>query len=142
MAGLTLQPGAVLQDTYRIVRRIGQGGMGEVYEATHARLSGRYAVKMLLGEFAAHPEAFARFRREAEGTSALRHPNIVQVSDFNQTPEGVTYLVMEFLEGVELSREIQRAGPFPTARAGNIIGQTASALSAAHRKGIIHRDLK
>src|SRR5687768_15155272 len=103
MAPEALTAGTVLQHTYRIVRRIGRGGMGEVYEATHARLSGRYAVKLLLSETAAQPEAFARFRREAEVTSSLRHPNIVQVVDFNHTDAGVPYLVMEFLEGSELS---------------------------------------
>ena len=143
MAPEVLTPGAILQDTYRIVRRIGRGGMGEVYEATHARLAGRYAVKLLLGEISAQPEAFARFRREAEVTSSLRHPNIVQVIDFNHTAGGVPYLVMEFLEGAELSRELaQQDGPLPLARVQAILRQAVSALTAAHNRGIVHRDLK
>src|SRR6185369_17992346 len=89
-----LSPGSIIGDTYRIVRRIGSGGMGDVYEATHARLAGRYAVKVLLREVAAPPDALERFRREAKITSGLRHPNIVQVIDFNQTPDGDPYLVM------------------------------------------------
>ena len=137
-----LAEGAVLQDTYRIVRRIGRGGMGEVYEATHARLAGRYAVKLLLEEIAANPEAFARFRREAEVTSALRHPNIIQVIDFNEMTDGTPYLVMEFLEGIELSREIERVGQLSVDRVQEILRQTSSALTAAHNRGVVHRDLK
>src|SRR5512138_840230 len=98
-----LPPGTLLADTYRVIRLIGVGGMGEVYEASHARLSGRYAVKVLQGEIAARSEILQRFRREAEVTSGLRHPNIVQVLDFNVTPSGYPYLVMEFLDGVELA---------------------------------------
>src|SRR4051794_36008285 len=97
--GGLVRPGTVLQETYEIVRFIGEGGMGEVYEARHARLEGRYAVKFLLRAVAADPQALARFHQEARITSALRHPNIVQVIDFNQTAEGVPYIVMEYLDG-------------------------------------------
>jgi eukaryotic-like serine/threonine-protein kinase len=137
-----LSPGTVLSGTYRIVRRVGQGGMGDVYEATHARLKGRYAVKLLLGEVASRPEVFARFRREAEVTSALRHPNIVNVIDFNQTPAGEAFLVMEFLEGSSLGAEIERLGTLSLPRVVNIVGQVTSALTAAHARGVVHRDLK
>jgi hypothetical protein len=99
-------PGTILQDTYEIVRLIGSGAMGEVYEARHARLAGRYAVKLLLAEIAAHPDAFVRFRQEAEITSSLRHPSIVQVIDFNHTPQGRPYLVMEYLDGVSLDSRV------------------------------------
>jgi serine/threonine-protein kinase len=115
--------------------------MGEVYEATHARLAGRYAVKMLWSEIAS-AEVFARFKREALVTSSLRHPNIVQVIDFNRTAEGVPYLVMEYLEGIELAAELRRGGAMLLPRVVNLIEQTASALAAAHKRGIIHRDLK
>jgi serine/threonine-protein kinase len=116
--------------------------MGEVYEATHSRLAGRYAVKVLLAEISNRPDIFLRFRREAEVTSGLRHPNIVQVVDFNQTPDGHPYLVMEYLEGVELAAEICRVGAMPIGRVLDIVGQVASALTAAHRHKIVHRDLK
>jgi hypothetical protein len=132
----------ILEDTYRIVRRIGRGGMGEVYEATHARLAGRYAVKVLLGDIAGSEEALARFRREAEVTSSLRHPNIVQVVDFNRTAQGDPYLVMEFLDGRELSVELEAEPRQPLARVAEILRQTVSALTAAHNRGIVHRDLK
>ena len=138
----SLQPGTLLGDTYRVVRRVGAGGMGEVYEATHARLAGRYAVKVLLAEISNRPDIFLRFRREAEVTSGLRHPNIVQVVDFNHTPDGHPYLVMEYLDGVELAAEIQRVGAMHIGRVLDIVGQTASALTAAHSHKIVHRDLK
>jgi serine/threonine-protein kinase len=137
-----LAPGTVLDGTYEIVRLVGVGGVGEVYEAVHTRISGRYAVKVLLGEVSKHEEVLKRFRREAEVTSALRHPNIVQVVDFNRLPDGAPYLVMEFLDGVELAGEIERIGPFRLARVVDVVGQIASALAAAHCKNVIHRDLK
>jgi len=87
--GVTLQPGTLLADTYQIVRLIGAGGMGEVYEATHSRLAGRYAVKVLLADVSNRADMVKRFQREAEVTSKLHHPNIVQVLDFNLTPQGI-----------------------------------------------------
>jgi serine/threonine protein kinase len=114
--GTSLAPGAILQNTYRIVRRVGGGGMGEVYEARHDRLSGRYAVKVLGADMAGHPEALLRFRREAQVTSSLQHPGIVQVIDFNETSDGVPYLVMEYLDGGDLAEVIARAAPLPVRR--------------------------
>jgi serine/threonine-protein kinase len=137
-----LAPGTVLAETYQIVRLVGQGGMGDVYEARHRRLSGRYAIKVLQSRAAASEEIFARFRREAEITSGLRHPNIVQVVDFNNTPAGEAFLAMEFIEGEELTAAMQRSAPLPVERVLDIAGQVASALAAAHAHGIVHRDLK
>jgi serine/threonine-protein kinase len=130
-----------LEGTYRIARYIGEGGMGAVYEAQHARLAGRYAVKFLHLQIHQHPEALARFRREAQITSALRHPGIVQVIDFNTPAESPAFLVMEYLDGSNLGEVIAREAPFPLARVVEITIQVASALAAAHRKGIVHRDL-
>ena len=119
--GVTLQPGTLLGGTYRIVRLIGTGGMGEVYEATHSRLAGRYAVKVLLADVSNRVDIVRRFQREAEVTSKLRHPNIVQILDFNQTPQGYPYLVMEYLDGVELAEEIRRVGAMPLPRGLDIV---------------------
>jgi eukaryotic-like serine/threonine-protein kinase len=136
-----LEPGTLLGSTYRLVRRIGSGGMGEVYEATHERLSHRYAVKFLHPGVREHPEALSRFMREAQVTSRLRHPGIVSVVDFNTLPNGVAYLVMEYLEGESLGKFLARTGPLPLDRVVDITDQLSSALTAAHQQGVVHRDM-
>ena len=134
--------GQVLDNTYRIVRLIGEGGMGMVYEATHARLAGRYAIKVVQQGLSGSPEALARFDREARITSWLQHPNIVQVIDFNRLPDGTEYLVMEYLHGESLAERLRRLGAFPLDTVGNIVDQIAAALGTAHAHRILHRDLK
>jgi serine/threonine-protein kinase len=134
--------GTVLGGSYKITRLIGQGGMGAVYEGVQLRLERRVAVKLMARELSANPEAIARFRREAEVTSQLGHPHIVQVFDFGEAPTGEPYLVMEFLEGEDLEKRIARVGKMSAPAASHIIRQVASALSATHAKGIVHRDLK
>jgi serine/threonine protein kinase len=134
--------GTVLGGAYRITRLIGQGGMGAVYEGVQLRLERRVAVKLMARELSANLEAIARFRREAEVTSQLGHPHIVQVFDFGEAPTGEPYLVMEFLEGEDLEKRLARVGRMSAPAASHIIRQVASALSATHAKGIVHRDLK
>jgi serine/threonine-protein kinase len=141
-ASSTLAAGQLVADTYKIVRRIGVGGMGEIYEATHLRLAGRYAMKVLKSDAAATPEAMARFQREANVTSALRHPNIVNVVDFSTLPGSAPFMVMEFLDGLELAEVMKRTRPMPLPRVVSTVKQIASGLTAAHENGVVHRDLK
>jgi len=131
----------VLGDSYVIGRRIARGAMGEVFLAQHARLPGQFAVKLLLPELQGNQEAFARFCREAEIMSQLRHPNIVQIFDFNIAPDGRPYFVMEFLQGRDLETRL-RAGPLPLPAVARIIDAVSSALALAHAHGVVHRDLK
>jgi serine/threonine-protein kinase len=134
--------GTVLKETYRIVRPLAEGGCGEVYLAAHTRLPGAFAVKVLRPSLTRDREALARFRQEAEITSTLRHPHIVQVFDFDVTDGGVHYLVMELLEGVSLADLVRPGAPLDPRRAVNIVEQIAQALHAAHERGVVHRDLK
>jgi serine/threonine-protein kinase len=137
-----LQAGTVLQETYRIERPIGKGGMGEVYVASHVRLPKQVAIKVLSSTVVTNEEAYARFRREAEISSSIGHPNIVEVHDFNLTPGGEPYIVMELLEGEDLSTQLAREGALSVERTLEITRPIASALLAAHGRGVVHRDLK
>jgi serine/threonine protein kinase len=128
--------------TYGIVRKVGAGGMGEIYEVSHSRLAGRYAMKVLRPEVAANSEALARFQREAKVTSALQHPNIVQVIDFSVIEGGQPYLVMEFLDGPELAEVLKDSKSLPLSRVVAYVKQIASGLMAAHEHEVVHRDLK
>src|SRR5262245_31570175 len=134
--------GQVLGGAYRITRLIGRGGMGAVYEAAHLRLPKRFAVKFLQRDLPKDKEAFARFQREAEIASSLGNRHIAEVVDFNSTPDGSPYMVMEFLEGEDLSTRLRASGRLTLDAATSVCGQIASGLGAAHRRGIVHRDLK
>ena len=134
--------GAVLGGAYEVTRLIGEGGMGAVYEAIQLRLNKRVAIKVMAKELASSAEALARFRREAEVTSRLGHPHLVNVMDFGTTDSGEPYLVMEYLDGEDLDHRIKRLGRLPLETAVAITKQVASALAAAHDEEIVHRDLK
>jgi tRNA A-37 threonylcarbamoyl transferase component Bud32 len=135
--------GATLGDSYAVVRVIGEGGMGRVYEARHRRLATkRYAIKVLHHEMARQPDFVARFQREAEAASALSHPNVVTVHDVNCTADGRPYIVCELLQGLELGELLDRVGKLSVATAVFIVRQVCEALAAAHERGIVHRDLK
>jgi serine/threonine-protein kinase len=139
---MDLPAGTILGDSYRITRLIGIGGMGAIYEATHVGSGKRVAIKMMSKELSAHPEALARFRREVQVTTELNHPNIIEVVDVGASPDGVPYLVMEYLDGEDLEARLERDGRVPLPVAVQIIKQVASALSVAHAEGVVHRDLK
>jgi len=137
-----LDVGAVLGETYRIQALIGRGGMGAVWAAEHLRLPGKHvAVKVLLDAAAGGEEMLQRFRREAEIASRLGHPNIVEVLDFNTLPTGQPYIVLEYLQGETLAGRLA-SGRLQLEETLAITRQIGSALQAAHRAGVVHRDLK
>jgi serine/threonine protein kinase len=133
--------GRTLGGAYRLDRRLGAGGMGAVYAATHARTGRGYAVKVLLPEVAARRDALARFRREADAVSALGHANIVGIHDFHEDG-GLAYLVMDLLSGEDLGSRLERAGTLPLDEALAVFEDVAAGLEVAHERGLVHRDLK
>jgi serine/threonine-protein kinase len=143
---ITPQPhpllGVTLRGTYHILRTLDQGGMGMVFEAEHARLRRRLAVKVLAQHLAKDVHALARFNREAEIISQLQHPHVVQVTDFDTTEQGEPYLVMELLTGESLAMRLERERCLPISDAVRIAHQVSSGLAAAHAANIVHRDLK
>jgi len=134
--------GTVLAGRYEVVRRIGEGGMGAVYEGKHALIGKRVAVKVLLEKFHAKSDFVARLLQEARLASSIGHQNIVDVTDFGTTDDGRSFVVMEFLDGESLADLERREAPLPIERSLRIARQAASALGAAHAKGIFHRDVK
>jgi serine/threonine-protein kinase len=134
--------GAILADRYQIIRRIGEGGMGAVYEAKHTVIGKRVAVKVLLEKFLAKSDFVARLLQEARLASSIGHEHIVDVTDFGTTSDGRSFVVMEFLDGESLAELAMREAPLPIERSLGIARQVASALGAAHAKGIFHRDVK
>lgn len=129
-------------DKYEVIRRIGEGGMGLVYEAMHTVIEKQVAMKVLREDFSRRPEVVERFRQEAKSASRIGHQNIVDISDFGTTPLGQSYFVMEFLEGEDLANVLAREGTVGMDRSLHILIQCCQALGAAHEKGIVHRDMK
>ncbi len=138
----SVKVGSIVADTYEIVRMLGRGGMGSVWEAHHTRLPGkRVAIKVLHASVAEDPEALARFRREAEIACRLGHPNIVEVHDFNKLDDGSPYLILELLEGTSLDEHL-KLGALSIEECEAYLRQIAAALQCAHMQGVVHRDLK
>ncbi|MEZ4340146.1 MAG: protein kinase [Sandaracinaceae bacterium] len=133
--------GRTLGGTYRIEERLGAGGMGAVFRATHLRTSRSYAVKVLLPEVAVRRDAMKRFQREAEAVGALGHANVVAIHDFD-VADGWAYLVMDLLEGEDLAARLRRVGRLSVEEATAIAVGIGAGLGAAHARGLVHRDLK
>ncbi|MDD5307261.1 MAG: serine/threonine-protein kinase [Deltaproteobacteria bacterium] len=137
-----LNEGDLLEGKYRVLRRIGEGGMGVVYEAEHVLLERRVAVKVLHPVDASDPSMLARFKAEAQAAANTRHPNIVEVMDFGVTPDGLSFFVMEYLTGESLAARIDRYRRLPEREVVEIVDQILTGLARAHQAGVVHRDLK
>lgn len=134
--------GTLLAGRYEVIRRIGEGGMGLVYEGKHRDIDKPVAIKVLRDDLSGRPEVVARFRQEAKSASRIGHDNIVNVSDFGETQFGASYFVMEYLEGEDLANVLGREGTLDPERTCRIVLQCCRALGAAHQKRIVHRDIK
>jgi serine/threonine protein kinase len=137
--------GQTLDSKYKMTRELGRGGMGTVYLATHLGTERPVAVKVIAPQFMERPEFVERFRREARAAGRLRHPNVVNVTDFGfaETSDGrAAYLVMEYLDGCTLGEVLEEEKNLPVSWTLDILEQVCSAVHAAHEQGIIHRDLK
>ena len=132
--------GRTIAARYRLIRRLGSGGMSVVYLARHELIARLSAIKILRPELSLVAEHRERFLREARAVNRINHENIVEITDVGES-DGIAYLVMEFIEGDSLLAHVQR-GRLPWPRAARIGMQVASALARAHQMGIIHRDLK
>ncbi len=137
-----LKPDDVIDERYRILQRLGRGGMGTVYEAEQVKLKRKVALKVLLPQFAVDETAAKRFEREARTASSIDHRNVVKILDFGHLPTGELYYTMEILSGRDLSQLLRESGALPWSRAGWIILQVVRAFAAIHAQNIVHRDIK
>ena len=132
----------LLLGRYRIIKKLGEGGMGTVYLGEHATIGKKFAVKVLSHEYAHKEDLRERFLQEARAASMISQENVVEITDFGDTPDGSVFFIMEFLQGEDLSDTIKTEGRLPWARVKPIMLQICRALAAAHDAGIIHRDMK
>jgi serine/threonine-protein kinase len=137
-----LKAGTLIDEKYRIVKRLGSGTVGQVYEASHTLIGHRVALKVLSREMAVRSDGLMLLLHEARVANSIRHPNIVQMTDLAQTRDGLLYLVMELLEGIDLARWMARRGPVGRLDSLDVVVQLCAGLSAAHAEGVYHRDLK
>ncbi len=142
LSGTTVLKVGQLVGNFRIVSKIGQGGMGAVYAAVHRQIGRRAAIKVLHGPLARTADYTARFLNEARAVNILRHSNLVEIFDFGQLSDGTLYIIMEFLEGESLRAKLRRLHKLGEHATTDMALQMAQALDAAHQKGIVHRDLK
>ena len=134
--------GAVIAERYHVLKKLGEGGMGQVYLAEHVKMGRKSAVKVMNPGMVQNVDAISRFNREAANASRINHPNVAGIYDFGETSDGLIYLAMEFVEGQPLTEIIKQHGALPPMRASEIARQTAEGLTVAHDMGIVHRDLK
>src|SRR6476620_113723 len=139
---MSLTPGEVIEGKYRIVRLLGEGGMGAVYEGENVRIHRKVAIKVLHAAVAAKADVVQRFEREAQAAGRIGSDHIVEVLDLGNLPEGDRFMVMEYLDGESLSQRIQGRGRLMPHEATPLMVQLLEGLGAAHGAGIIHRDLK
>jgi eukaryotic-like serine/threonine-protein kinase len=134
--------GQVIAGRYRVIRKIAEGGMGQVYYAEHVRIGRPCALKIMNPALKSDPESLSRFGREAAHASRIDHPHVATVHDFGETDDGMIFLAMDYADGEPLTDMLAREHSFAPDRAVEIARQIADALAAAHEKGIVHRDLK
>jgi len=134
--------GRVIDNRYRVLRKIGEGGMGTVYAAEHVEIGKVVAIKILHPHYSTEQELVERFRREARAASRIGHPNIIDVMDSGTTDDGCAYFIMEYLEGIDLADVLTHERRLDPNRSCEITIQICRALAAAHAAGVIHRDLK
>ncbi|MCZ6760938.1 MAG: serine/threonine-protein kinase [Gemmatimonadetes bacterium] len=134
--------GSIIADRYHIKKKLGEGGMGAVYLGEHVKMGRMSAIKVMTQSMANDPDAIARFNREAANASRINHANVCAIYDFGETPDGLIYLAMEFIEGEALTDLLKREGALRPDRAANILKQCTDGLQAAHDLGIVHRDIK
>jgi serine/threonine-protein kinase len=141
-SGSTDLVGSIVADRYHILKKLGEGGMGQVYLAEHVKMGRKSALKVMHPAMKSDVDAVSRFNREAANASRIAHPNVASVYDFGETPDGIIYLAMEFVDGPPLTSIVEQQGALTPKRAADIVRQTAEALAVAHDMGIVHRDLK
>jgi serine/threonine protein kinase len=134
--------GAVIDDRFQIMEKLGEGGMGAIYKARQISVDRMVALKILLHDQRGDPISVERFRHEAYLASRLKHPNAIVIHDFGQTVDGLLYIAMEFLSGETLKQRLRRVGPMKVEGAVKIMTQTLRTIAEAHRMGMVHRDLK
>ncbi|HEU4997200.1 MAG TPA: serine/threonine-protein kinase [Gemmatimonadaceae bacterium] len=134
--------GSVINKSYHVLRKLGEGGMGTVYLAEHVKMGRKSAMKVMNPGTVHDADAISRFNREAANASKISHPNVAAIYDFGETEDGLIFLAMEFIEGPSLTSVIKELGALPPMRAADIARQAADALNVAHDMGIVHRDLK
>ena len=134
--------GSIIGERYHVLKKLGEGGMGQVYLAEHVKMGRKSAVKVMNPGMVHDADAISRFNREAANASRINHPNVAGIYDFGETSDGLIYLAMEFIEGESLTSLVEKNGALTPTRAADIAKQAADGLSVAHDMGIVHRDLK